>query len=216
MEMIGDALLLPGAYLVGSVPSGYLLVRVFRGMDVRQHGSHNVGAINVFRVGGVKLGTLTLLADIGKAMGMVLVSGALTRQPWIIAGTALAVLLGHAYSVWFYLKERRFSEGKSVASSLGVLTALVILGELPWPVVVIPLCVWGAVLLLPRLLTGRWWYISAATMSAIVAVPIVTLTCRPAAAYQLLSLLLCTLVLARHKNNIRRLIAGTEPRLGRA
>jgi len=212
--MVEGGLLLLGAYVVGSIPSGYVLVRVFRGLDVREYGSHNVGAINVFRVGGVKLGVLTLLADIGKAMLVVLVAGAVMDQAWLVAGTALAVLLGHAYSVWFYLKERRFSEGKSVASSLGVLTALVVLGELPWPVAVIPLGVWGAGLLLPKLLTGRWWCISPATMAAIVAVPVVTLAGRPSVAYGLLSLLLCALVLARHKNNIRRLRAGTEPRLG--
>jgi len=213
---MGDALLLPGAYLVGSIPSGYLLVRAFRGLDVRKHGSHNVGAINVFRVGGVKLGVLTLLADIGKAMLVVLVAGALTDQPWIIAGTALAVLVGHAYSMWFLLKERRFSEGKSVASTLGALIGLVVIGELPWPVVVIPLGVWGAGLLLPRLLTGRWWWISPATMAAAASVPAITLLLRPAAPYQILAVLMCALILVRHKNNIRRLIAGTEPKLGRA
>jgi glycerol-3-phosphate acyltransferase PlsY len=209
-------ILVLGAYVVGSVPSGYLLVRLFRGLDVRESGSHNVGAINVFRVGGVKLGVLTLVADVGKAMLVVLVAGALTDRPWIIAGTALAVLVGHAYSVWFDLKERRFSEGKSVASTLGVLTALAILGELPWPVVAAPLGVWAAGLLLPRLLTGRWWCISPATMAATLSIPLAVHFAHPVAAYQVLSILLCALVLARHKNNIRRLVAGTEPKLGRA
>jgi glycerol-3-phosphate acyltransferase PlsY len=214
--MVADVLLPIGAYVVGSVPSGYLLVRAFRGRDVRQYGSHNVGAINVFRVGGTKLGALTLIADIGKAVVVVLAAAAVTDRPWLIAASALAVLIGHAFSIWFLLREHRFSEGKSVASGLGVLLGLVIAGKLPWPVVATPLGVWAAGLLLPRLLTGRWWCISPATMAATLAIPVVVCATHPALPYQLLALLMSALILLRHKNNIRRLIAGTEPKLGEA
>jgi glycerol-3-phosphate acyltransferase PlsY len=214
--MVADVLLPIGAYVVGSVPSGYLLVRAFRGRDVRQYGSHNVGAINVFRVGGAKLGAATLLTDVGKAVLVVLIAAAITDRPSLIAAAALAVLLGHAFSIWFLLKERRFSEGKSVASGLGALLGLVIAGKLPWPVAATPLGVWAAGLLLPRLLTGRWWWISPATMAATLAIPVVVCATHPAAPYQLLALLMSALILLRHRNNIRRLIAGMEPKLGEA
>ncbi len=204
------------AYLVGSIPSGYLLVRVCRGVDVRRYGPHNVGAINVFRVGGARLGVPTLLADIAKALVVVVCVGLLTHSSWLTAAAALAVLLGHAFSIWFLLREHRFSEGKSVASGLGVLLGLVILGELPWPAVATPLCVWVSGLLLPRLVTGRWWCVSPATLAATVSIPLAVNLAHPAAAYRLLSVLMCGLILVRHANNLRRLRTGTEPRLGRA
>jgi glycerol-3-phosphate acyltransferase PlsY len=210
------ALLLIGAYLIGSVPSGYLLVRAFRGVDVRRFGSHNVGAINVFRIGGAKLGALTLLADTGKAVVVVLGAGLLSGEAWVTAATAFAVLLGHAFSLWFLLRERRFSEGKSVASGLGVLLGLAILGEVPWWVAAVPLGVWGAGLVLPRLLTGRWWCVSPATMAATLSIPLAVNLAHPAAPYRGLSVLMAALILARHRSNVQRLLAGTEPQLGRA
>jgi len=212
--MLKTLVLFPVAYLVGSIPSGYLLVQARRGLDVRNYGSHNVGAINVFRVGGVWLGLLTLLADLSKGLGLVLLAGAMTTLPWAVALAAFLVLVGHAYSAWFFLRERRFSEGKSVASSLGVLIGLATLGAWPWAVVAVPVGVWGAGLLGPRLLTGRWFCISPATMAATVSVPLVVWALHPGTPYLVLSVALALLVLVRHKNNIRRLCAGTEPRLG--
>jgi len=95
-----------------------------------------------------------------------------------------------------------------------VLIGLVLLGELPWPVVVVPLAVWAAGLLLPRLLTGRWWCISPATMAATLSIPLAVHLAHPAAPYRLLSLLMSALILIRHRNNVRRLVAGTEPAMG--
>ncbi len=204
------------AYLVGSIPSGYLLVWATRRVDVRDHGSHNVGTINVFRVGGLWLGLVTLLADIGKALGIVLLAAAVTPSVWTVASAAFLVMVGHAYSAWFLLQERRFSEGKSVACALGVLLGLVILGALPWWVAVAPVGVWVAGLLGPRLLAGRWWPISPATMAATVAIPIAVWAARPAPAYLALAVAMAALILVRHKNNIRRLLAGTEPCAGQS
>ncbi|MCK4323192.1 MAG: glycerol-3-phosphate acyltransferase [Armatimonadetes bacterium] len=202
------------AYLVGSIPSGYLLVRATCRLDVRDYGSHNVGAINVVRVGGLWLGLVTLLADIGKALGIVLLTAAVTPSVWTVASAAFLVMTGHAYSAWFLVQERRFSEGKSVACALGVLLGLVILGALPWWVVVAPVAVWVTGLLGPRLLTGRWFCISPATMAAAVAIPLAVWAAHPATAYLSLSVGMAVLILLRHPNNIRRLLAGTEPRLG--
>ncbi len=214
MTLLTTAGVCLGAYIAGSIPSGYLLVRALRKLDVREYGSHNVGAINVFRVGGAGLGFLTLLADTGKALLVVLVASAVAPSPWTVALAAFLVMVGHAYSAWFLLTERRFSEGKSVACCLGCLTGLAWVGAVPWYVLMVPLGVWAAGLLGPRVLTGRWYWISPATMAAAISVPLAVWAARPAAPYVTLAVAMAALVLVRHKNNIRRLLAGTEPRLG--
>lgn len=212
--MLTSVALVVLAYLVGSIPTGYLLVRAVRRQDVRDYGSHNVGAINVIRVGGAGLGLLTLLADMGKALGVVLLAAAVSPSAWAIASAAFAVVVGHAYSAWFLLRERRFSEGKSVACALGVLIGLACVGALPWVVAVAPVGVWAAGLLGPRLITGRWWRISPVTMTATVCIPFVVWASHPDPAYLALAVAMSALILVRHENNIRRLCAGTEPRLG--
>jgi glycerol-3-phosphate acyltransferase PlsY len=212
--MLTASAVLLTAYLVGSIPSGYLLVRWRRGLDVREHGSHNVGAINVCRVGGPALGLVTLAADAGKALAMVVFANAITDSPPVVAGAGLLVMVGHAFSIWFWLAERRFSEGKSVACGLGLLVGLACVGEAPWYVPAGPVLVWAAGLVGPRILTGQWQWISPATMAAAVSVPLFVSAAKPAPGYVALSLALAVLVLVRHRNNIRRLRAGTEPKLG--
>jgi len=212
--MLTEALLLLGSYLLGSVPSGFLLVKAARGIDVRQHGSHNVGAINTFRVGGVRLGGLTLLADTAKGTVAVLAAWALNQPEWIIAAAATAVLLGHAFSFWLFLRDRRFSEGKCVATSLGVLTGLAISGALSWWVPVGLLGYWISGLLLPKLLTGRWWLISPITMSAAAGITFAVVLDRARLSYICLAIFMSLLILVRHKHNIERLLKGEEPRIG--
>lgn len=212
--MLTPALLCLLAYLIGSVPSGYLLIRAIRKVDVRQHGSHSIGAINVCRVGGIWLGAGTLLADAGKALAVVVLARTLVSSPWVIASASLLVMTGHAYSLWFFLAEGRFSEGKSVACALGVVFGLSLLRSIPWYVAVAPVAVWLTGLVGPRLLTGRWSYISPATMAATVSLPLAAFLAQAGAAYLGLSAAMAVLILVRHKNNVRRLLAGTEPRLG--
>jgi len=202
------------AYLLGSVPSGYLLVRAARGLDVRDHGSHNVGAINVARVAGLPLGLVTVLADAGKAAAIVAASAGLGRPAWVVAGAAFLVMVGHAFSLWFLLQDRRVSEGKSVACALGVLVGLAGIHALPWPSALAPVGVWGAGLLAPRALTGRWYCISPATMAAAASIPFAVQAAHPAAPYGWLGVAMAALILARHRENVRRLWVGTEPRLG--
>jgi glycerol-3-phosphate acyltransferase PlsY len=202
------------AYLAGSIPSGYLLVRATRSLDVRNYGSHSVGAINVVRVGGIWLGLVTLLADVGKAFGIVLVAARIGPSPGAVAAAGLLVMVGHAYAPWFLLRERRFSGGKSVACGLGVLLALAHVGVLPWRLALAPLAVWICGLAAPRLVTGRWCWISPATMLASACVPLAVWAAHPQRDYVVLSVGMAALILVKHKDNIRRLRAGTEPRLG--
>src|SRR2546423_13921304 len=98
-------------YLLGSIPFGYLIVRLLRGIDIRDYGSHNIGATNVLRVVGPIPAVLTLVGDIIKGT-LPIVIAALPAfsgpapQPWVLVGSAVAAIVGHAYSAFFYLKER--------------------------------------------------------------------------------------------------------------
>lgn len=205
---------LVAAYLVGSVPFGYLLLRAAKGLDVRAYGSHNMGAINVARAGGVWLGLATLVADVGKAMGTVLVTRRLGVSATVVATAAFLVMVGHAYSLWFLLRDGEFAEGKSVACALGVMIGLALISVLPWQLALAPLGLWVLGLLGPRVLAGRWYRISPVTMLASACIPLAVWAAHPPRPYLFLSLAMAVLILIRHKNNIRRLIAGTEPRLG--
>ena len=111
------------AYLLGSIPFGYVIVRALRGIDIRDYGSHNIGATNVLRVVGPIPALLTLLGDMAKGTVPILIAahprfagGA--PNAWILVGTAVAAIAGHAYSAFFYLKERRFARGKAIATGL--------------------------------------------------------------------------------------------------
>ena len=209
-------LVLLGAYLLGSVPSGYLLMRAVRGIDIRQQGSHNVGAINVFRTGGAWLGAATLLADTAKGTVAVLAAWGLGQLTLFIAAAGLAVVLGHAFSFWLFLRERRFSEGKAVATSMGVLIGLAISGALSWWVPAGLLVFWICGLLAPKLLTGKWWMISPITMTAAVGITVAVLLDQPRPSYICLAIGMTALILVRHKHNIERLLAGQEPRIGQS
>src|SRR4051812_16477398 len=121
MNHLGTLIPVLLGYLLGSVPFGYLIGRAFKRIDIRQYGSHNIGATNVLRVVGPGPAVLTLILDIAKG----LVPVVLAAQPWwtaqpgrpgVVVGAAAAAIFGHAYSAWFYLRERRFSRGKAVAA----------------------------------------------------------------------------------------------------
>lgn len=199
------------AYLIGSVPSGYLLVRAFRRADVRAQGSRSIGAINVMRAGGPWLGLLTLLCDAAKGGAVVLLAVTLITSPWGVAAASLAVLVGHAYSAWFLLSEKRLAEGKSVASTLGVLVSLAAIQRISWLVPVIPLAVWGLGLLGPRLVAGRWLPVSLATVAATVSVPLVAWATGADLPWLTLAVAIALLILSRHHHNLQRLRAHTEP-----
>jgi glycerol-3-phosphate acyltransferase PlsY len=201
-------------YLIGSIPSGYLLIRAFCGLDVRHYGSGNVGTINVVRVGGPIVGGLTLAADIAKGTLPVIAVWAMHQPGWLVASMAFALLVGHAFSFWLLITEGKFSEGKCVATSLGVLIGLSICSILPWWVPLALLAFWVGGLVIPKLLSGRWWIISPITMSAAVAIAVLVGLARPAMEYVFLGYAMSALILVRHKNNLARLFAGTEPRIG--
>ena len=190
---------IPLAYLLGSIPFGYLLVRIFRHEDIRASGSGNIGATNVARSGAKGLGIATLLLDLGKAWLAVVLAKQLAPGNFDLAMVASVVaILGHMFPVWL-----GFKGGKGVASGLGVFIALV-----PWA----SLCILG-VFLVVFLLTR---YVSLASVIASASFPIFGFyfVRHPSpiviAGFIIIPLLICV----KHHANIRRLLAGTESRFG--
>jgi len=183
------------AYLLGSVPFGIIAARIFGLGDPRATGSGNIGATNVLRTGHRGAAGLTLIGDAGKgAVAVLLARWALGGDAAQIAG--LAAILGHLFPVWL-----RFRGGKGVATWLGTLLAIA------WPVGLAACAIWLAVAALFR-------YSSLAALIAAALAPVLApfLGAGPA-----LGLLTATslIVIARHRANIARLSAGTEPKLGR-
>ena len=204
------------AYLLGSIPWGYILVRSFRHQDIRATGSGNIGATNVVRSGAKGLGALTFLLDAAKGwVAVVFATGVLPMLParWVqhdaaytfhvSAAAALAglcVLLGHIFPVWL-----GFRGGKGVATAFGVTLALA------WPVALISLGVFLLSLALFRI-------VSLASLLAAVAIPIAAYALPPhtALGWARLAALIAipSIVILKHHANIRRLLAGTEYRFG--
>lgn len=199
--LAGPLLALVLGYLLGSIPFGLLLTRFTGEGDIRAIGSGNIGATNVLRTGRKGLAAATLLLDMAK--GTVAVILAEKLFPGNVATPALGALLGHLYPVWL-----KFSGGKGVATFFGLILAFCILGQLHWIAAGAFAGTWIGILLLTR-------YSSVAGMSASLLTPVVAaLLGRFDLA--LLFLGFGLLVFWKHRVNLERLLAGTEPRVGGA
>jgi glycerol-3-phosphate acyltransferase PlsY len=188
------------AYLLGAIPFGYVLVRVFRKEDIRQRGSGNIGATNVVRSGAKGLGIATLLLDLLKGLTAVLIARQLTGGRYDVeVAAAVAAVLGHVFPVWL-----GFRGGKGVATALGVFLALT------WPSAVGGLLVFIAAFAISR-------YVSLASILAALAFPLFAFYfVRPWTPVMTFGFLfLPALVIAKHHANIQRLLSGTENRIGR-
>ncbi len=204
-------LLLLLGYLIGSLPTGYLVGRI-KGVDIRKVGSGNIGATNVLRVLGVKLGVLVLLIDICKGILACFLGAYLLQQ--ISTQTALVpvkittdpalvlllggigAILGHSFTCWL-----KFRGGKGVATTAGVFLAVV---PIPTAIVV------GIFLLV----TWISRYVSLGSICAAIALPLCVYFFHASTALIVLTTLCAIVVIVRHKSNIRRLIAGTENKIG--
>jgi glycerol-3-phosphate acyltransferase PlsY len=193
--MNGDMLLALGvSYLLGSIPFGLLLTRAFGKGDIRDIGSGNIGATNVLRTGSKGLAAATLLLDAAKGALAVW----LAQRFWgFELHAAAGVLVGHLYPLWL-----RFRGGKGVATFLGILVPLLPIAALVYAVV------WLSLLVLVRIS-------SVAGILAAVSAPVTAAVVGDSARFPLLAGL-AVLVVWKHRDNIRRLLAGEEPRVGRA
>jgi glycerol-3-phosphate acyltransferase PlsY len=185
-------LLLLASYLVGAVPTGIILTKLTGGEDIRKVGSGNIGASNVYRTAGRKLGLLTLAGDCLKGVVPMLIAMLFSFQGAELALVGLAALLGHCFPVYL-----GFKGGKGVATALGVF------------LIISP----GSVFLMLSLflvVLGKWRYISLASISCAAAIPYSILLLERSLMVFLVASLISVLVIWRHKENIERLLAGTE------
>ena len=211
-----------GAYLVGSIPFGVIIGRI-RGVDVRDHGSKNIGATNVSRVLGKKYGVVCFLLDVSKGAGPTFVAGVMngvinrnpsTLEPhemWLWMAVAISAVLGHMFSIFL-----KFRGGKGVATGFGSLAAM-------WPLMTIPafvaVVVWYFTLRMTK-------YVAVASMLAAVSLPLVyLLTSIPNDGRDIARILLhasppffvtgvlAVLIVYQHRSNIARLQRGEEPKV---
>jgi glycerol-3-phosphate acyltransferase PlsY len=185
------------AYLAGSVPSGLIIGRWFTGQDVRRYGSGNIGAANVSRLAGFRAALLVLFLDTTKGVLPVLLGRWFGLSPTELAIVSGVAVLGHDYSAFL-----RFSGGKGVATTLGVMLVLAPVATL------IAAAVWALVAALTR-------YSSLASLSALFVLPLTLWLLNQPVAYSLLALALAVLGLYKHRDNIMRLATGHEARIGR-
>ena len=200
MAPLTATLVLAAAYLLGSIPSGYLAGRWCAGIDLRQLGSGSTGATNVLRQVGKGPALVVLLIDILKGTAAVRLAAAVpaTAAPLGLVATGLLALAGHTWPVWLGGRG-----GKAVATALGVLLGLV-------PAVGLAcLGLFLATLSISRI-------VSLSSITAAVALPLLMLIVAAPAPILTLGVLTSALVVWRHRSNLSRLLAGTEPRLGQS
>lgn len=189
--------LLPiGAYLLGSISSAILVAKIMGLPDPRDSGSRNPGATNILRIGSKTAAAITLLGDLLKGVIAIVITKVITDDPLILAMSALSVFLGHLYPVYF-----GFKGGKGVATALGVYLALD-----PWL---------GLTLVVTWLIVAAITkYSSAAALIAAALSPIYVWYWLDNTAILLVSIVMALLLIWRHQTNIKRLIDGTETKIG--
>jgi glycerol-3-phosphate acyltransferase PlsY len=188
---------LVAAYLLGSISFAILLVRVFRGIDVRREGSGNAGATNVLRTSGKPLAILTMVLDVAKGAAAVLLMEAITYDPRWLGAAAFAAVLGHVYPVWF-----GFRGGKGVATTIGGFSMLC------------PLAVLAVVAVFVAVVAATR-FVSLGSITAACLLPLAMRVLFHAPDPEVAAASAVTILLVvSHRANIRRLLEGTERRLG--
>ena len=184
------------AYLFGALPIGLLVGRMVKGIDVRDYGSGNIGASNVWRTLGPLWGVVVFLADFCKGYFPTLLAGRVHDvSPWLPVLVGLAAVLGHNFSPFL-----KFKGGKGVATSLGVVYGLS-------PVAAaLGFALWGVCLLITR-------YISVSSMIAAVATSLLLIGLNRDLPHVLFAILVASFVIVKHRSNMTRLKAGTEPKV---
>jgi len=192
------------SYIIGSVPTAYLFGRFFKGIDIRKHGSKNVGATNAIRVLGKGPGIAVLIIDILKgilAVSFVSHFFGLEERVGVLVCLGIAAVAGHNWTLFL-----EFKGGKGVATSLGVLVGLMI--EIPplRAVVALAILVWFAIFLM----TG---FVSLSSICTSICLPFFMVFSRQDFPLVFLGIFLCIFIVLRHRSNIKRLLSRTEPRV---
>ncbi|MCC6143761.1 MAG: glycerol-3-phosphate 1-O-acyltransferase PlsY [Candidatus Hydrogenedentes bacterium] len=194
MITVFDILALLIAYVLGSIPTGLWVGLRVRGIDIRQHGSQNIGATNTLRVLGKKIGAIALAGDVLKGVVAVVAVSKLGSWPYLPLACGLAAILGHTFSIFL-----RFKGGKGVATSTGVFLGLATVPTL------IAAIAWGLVFWRSRM-------VSAASLAAAVVLTAAVWVLPHAFAIRLTVTLVALLVFVRHRSNIGRILRGEESR----
>ncbi len=185
------------AYLLGSVPVGLLLSKI-KGADPRAVGSGNIGATNVMRAAGKITGALTLIGDVLKGLIPVMIAFMLGETKIIVTAAGLAAFLGHLFPVFL-----RFKGGKGVATALGVY-----LGLDPFAVLI--------AIIIFVLTIIKWGFVSLGSLVGVAAMPLLLYFLSAPVQYIYLVLIIGALIFIKHKDNIRRLVTGTENKIGKS
>jgi glycerol-3-phosphate acyltransferase PlsY len=186
------AILFAFAYLLGSIPTGLIVVRFMGGVDPRDAGSGNIGATNVGRTSGKKAGIITLIGDAFKGAVPVALAMFFGGDEFIIAGVALLAVLGHMFSIYL-----GFRGGKGVATACGVFLVI------SPPAMGLSLVVFIVVLLLLN-------FVSIASMAAALSLPIFLFFISGSSAFTLLGVIIAILIVWKHTSNIKKLFKGIE------
>ena len=194
--MVQELMVVAG-YLLGSIPFAFLLVKASGRGDVRSVGSGNVGATNALRAAGWKVALPIAVLDIAKGVAAVVLMRQVTANPAWAAAAGLAAIVGHCFPVWL-----RFSGGKGVATAAGVFFVLA------WLPALVAAGVWVAMLAVLR-------FVSLASVTAAAALPVaVAFLVHPSTPFEICAVLAAAVIIWRHRANLARLAAGTEPRFG--
>ncbi len=183
------------AYLLGSIPFGYLIVRRKSGADIRETGSGGTGATNVSRRAGKAAGVLTLLLDAAKGCVAVVIAKAVSGEDWVVAAAAIAALVGHIFPMWL-----GFRGGKGVATGVGIFLVLA----------PIPLLCAGVVFVAIVLLTR---YVSLGSITAVILIPVLVWVQSDSQPLLIAAVAGSALIVFAHRGNIQRLAAGMESRI---
>jgi glycerol-3-phosphate acyltransferase PlsY len=181
-------------YFIGSIPFGLLVGKWSHGIDVRDFGSGNIGTANTYRILGLRAGALVMACDISKGFVPALAASWLL-PPWLTVLVAIMPVIGHMRSVFL-----RFKGGKGVATGAGIVLALM------WPIFVIVLVLWLAIIVVTR-------YVSLASIFAAAGFALLTFVYAEPTAYRAFALAVSAVVIWAHRGNVRRLVAGTESRV---
>jgi len=188
-------LLVVAAYLLGSIPFGYLIVRGKSGADIRETGSGGTGATNVSRRAGKAAGVLTLLLDAAKGCVAVLIARAVVGNDWVIAAAAIAALVGHIFPVWL-----GFRGGKGVATGVGIFLVLAPIALLCAGVVFVAIVVFTR-------------FVSLGSLTAAVLIPVLVWVQSDSQPLLVAAVAGAALIIFAHRGNIQRLASGTESRI---
>ncbi len=184
------------SYILGSIPFGYIITKIYQNTDIRAHGSGNIGATNVLRVLGLKAALPVFILDTGKGFSAIMIARLLSDLPVVYLSAGLLVLLGHCFPLFL-----KFKGGKAAATSIGVLLAL------SWWITLIVVAIAFIVILVTK-------YVSLGSIIGVMSAPILFWIFNYSLEYIIFGIAMAILVIGRHHGNIGRLISGNESKLG--